>query len=83
MKLSTLPPDTLKTFASILQQKVMLANAHQKASSALANFEIAVGSEERYIEMSVKEKEKTRKALRGSVSLVADSIKVIDQLEVA
>ena len=81
MNLSTLNPETAKAIATLVQQRVMLTNAHQKASAALANFEIAVGSEERYIEMSTKEKVQTRRALRESVEMAKASVDYINGLE--
>ena len=81
MKLSEINPETAKALATLVQQKVMLTNAHQKASSALANFEIAVGTEERYIEMSSQDKKETRRVLRESVTMAKASVDYINGLE--
>lgn len=82
MKITELEPEVAKALASIIQQRVMLTSSHQKASAALANFELAVGHADRNVDMSIEKEAKTRAGLKASVKLSAKGLKVIDQLEV-
>lgn len=83
MKLSTIPPESLKLFTSIIQQKVMLTSAHQKGSQALANFVLETSNTDRSFHLTDEDEAKTMTALQETVKIASEGIEFINQLEVA
>lgn len=82
MNIQDLPPESLKAFASILQQAATITTNHQRASNALAHFELELANPERGLIINPKNEEKTRKALASSVKIAADNSKLIEGLGV-
>lgn len=73
--------EQLKTIATIMQQSVLLVNAHSKAATALAHFEMEVCNDDRSIHINEEDETITREFLRESVRLASQNMKLVSQVE--